>query len=801
MSGVTTLLRPFAQTVRVPLTPTQRRALVLVALVAAYFVAGRFGLSLAFVHASATAVWPPTGIALAAGLLLGRGVWPAVLAGAFFVNLTTSGSVPASLGIAAGNTLEAWVGALLVERYAGGKQCLDRAGHVLAFALLAAMVSTAVSATLGVASLGVTGLAGWADVRGIWLTWWLGDAGGDLVVAPLLLVWGATTRVAWNRRLALEGAALVVAAVLSAAIVFGGVPPVTRMSYPLEVLCMPVFIWAAFRFRQRGAAVVVALVYAIAVRGTLAGRGPFGGGSPNEALLLLQGFTCIASVTTLVLAALVAEQRWSAERLRQLAVSDALTGLGNYRLLLDTLEREVQRSQRTERPFAVLFLDVNGLKKVNDRHGHLVGSRALWRVAEVLRRTSRVIDVPARYGGDEFAVVLPETGADEARQLARRVGDLLAADGEEPRVTVSAGVAVYPTDGASVGDILRRPTAPSTRRRDALRRAEGRGGRSAHERRRVERVREAADPAAALLGEAHRGGGGGAQQQGLGLDRRRVQVGRRVVAGDDHHRPEARALQLGAQHPAQALGEADGARGVGGRRDDGELGRPDPADGVGAAPRRAQRPLAAADHVVGLAPIAPHGEHHAGDGAADADLLLQQRARPARELGSIAQAVVAAAGRGPGRFHEAPSRRETPAECLGNDWRTGSAGQQSKRQAVSERAEAPFVRGGATPRRRGGWRCGPRPRGAAGSGEPPAPGGGSCPRSVRASGVGRLNTVHRPAAGCAGRRRRPARISCRHRMIGARGRRGAPGGTVRACFITRDRRHLLCSALLADPGG
>jgi len=150
----------------------------------------------------------------------------------------------------------------------------------------------------------------------------------------------------------------------------------------------------------------------------------------------------------------VLERRKVEEQLRLLAVSDPLTGLSNYGHLIDVLEAEVQRSRRTERPFAVLFLDMDHLKRVNDRYGHLVGSRALWRIAEAMRKSCRTIDTAARYGGDEFALVLPESDEEAARQLEGRVKELLGADPERPPVSVSSGIASYPKDGESAEELL-----------------------------------------------------------------------------------------------------------------------------------------------------------------------------------------------------------------------------------------------------------------------------------------------------------------------------------------------------------
>ncbi len=136
-------------------------------------------------------------------------------------------------------------------------------------------------------------------------------------------------------------------------------------------------------------------------------------------------------------------------QIRQLAVTDPLTGLSNYRTLMNALECEMQRSRRTARPFAILLLDLDGLKDVNDNYGHVIGSHALCRLANVLRAHSRRMDTAARYGGDEFALVLPEAGAEAAALVSRRICAKLANDGEFPRVTASVGAAVFPRDGGT----------------------------------------------------------------------------------------------------------------------------------------------------------------------------------------------------------------------------------------------------------------------------------------------------------------------------------------------------------------
>lgn len=143
------------------------------------------------------------------------------------------------------------------------------------------------------------------------------------------------------------------------------------------------------------------------------------------------------------------------EQVRHLAASDPLTGLANYRKLLDVLDTETERTLRTGRPFAVLLLDLDGLKKINDTYGHLVGSRALCRVADILRFHCRAIDTAARYGGDEFALILPEAREEEAERVATRIRETLAADAEHPPLSASIGASIYHGEGERVEKLLK----------------------------------------------------------------------------------------------------------------------------------------------------------------------------------------------------------------------------------------------------------------------------------------------------------------------------------------------------------
>src|SRR2546427_8685947 len=303
-----------------------RRLGLLAALAAGYFVAGKVGLEVAYVHPSATVVWPPSGLTLAAFLLLGYDVWPAILLGAFLVNITTAGSVATSAAIAVGNTLEGLVGAYLVNRFARGHRACERARDLFKLAGLAALGSTAISATAGVVALALAGFARWTDFGSIWSTWWMGDAVSVLVIAPAVLLWAARPRVHWTQRQALEAAGLLACLVIVGIAVFGGIVPWKDKHYPLEFLCVPLLLCAAFRCEHRQAATVVVLLAGVAIWGTLRGYGPFARPLFNESLLLLQAFQGVSAVFTLVLAAAVAERTEAAGRLRRPAVRGALIG-------------------------------------------------------------------------------------------------------------------------------------------------------------------------------------------------------------------------------------------------------------------------------------------------------------------------------------------------------------------------------------------------------------------------------------------------------------------------------------------
>lgn len=281
------------------------------ALALAYFCAGRFGLSLAFINPSASAVWPPSGIALAAILLYGQRLWPGILLGAFVVNLPTQGSALTALGIAAGNTYEAIIGAALVVWLANGPRAFDHTKYIVRYILLAGLLSTALGATIGTLTLHLGGFVGWGQLSTVWLTWWLGDAVGNLTIAPLLVMWLSQPVWPVPSRQILEAAGLLTSIVLVSTLLF-----VSNVPSGLEYFALVPLLWGALRFGRRGAVTGAFVVSAIALWGTLRGYGPFATPTPYESLLLLQLFIATITMTALIVASVVSEQRRLEQRLR-----------------------------------------------------------------------------------------------------------------------------------------------------------------------------------------------------------------------------------------------------------------------------------------------------------------------------------------------------------------------------------------------------------------------------------------------------------------------------------------------------
>ena len=442
---------------------TSRRTTYLVqigVLASLYFVLAEVGLSAGALKGNVTPVWPPTGLALAALVLFGRRLWPGVALGALLVNGLSEVPLAAACGMAVGNTVEALIGASLLGLVPGFRPSLERVIDVVALAVLAAGLSTAVSASIGVTSLALGGVITPGAYWATWQVWWVGDALGALVVAPMIMIWARPGPLLVSTRARLTGVALVAG--------LGGVT-LGAFSGPVErpYLVFPLLICAALLLRQPGATVAILVVSGVAVVLTVEEVGPFVTGTTVHNLWALDTFLAVAALTTLMLAAVVSERdradsesRRLAGQLRSLADTDSLTGLSNRRSFEAELERHVAEVARYGPAGALLVLDLDHFKQVNDDLGHRAGDELITAVADLLRHRLRDTDVICRLGGDEFAVILARASQTEARHVADalveavRLHVSLSTDHQDRGITVSVGVAMFDTPGVSARDML-----------------------------------------------------------------------------------------------------------------------------------------------------------------------------------------------------------------------------------------------------------------------------------------------------------------------------------------------------------
>jgi two-component system, NarL family, sensor histidine kinase FusK len=318
-----------------------------------YFIVCKLGLSLAIIHPSATAVWPGTGIALAAILLLGYNVWPGIFLGALAVNLTTAGSIVSSLGIAFGNTLEAVLGAYLVIRFANGRNVFDRAEGIFKFFLLACVVATSVSASIGTAALALAGFAHGVHWESLWLTWWLGNMAGAISVTPCFLLWSSRTEaLRGRRRVVLQGVALL-SLLLVGGIVFGDFVSIAGQDYPLKFICIPFVVWVAFELRPREAALAV-LAFSVVAVGS-AWHAARGASIPNGSLLVVQVFLTVVAITSLLVSVAVSERNRHEETLQKAKIELEERVLDRTRELEDRIARQ-ERAEQSVRGLSARLL-------------------------------------------------------------------------------------------------------------------------------------------------------------------------------------------------------------------------------------------------------------------------------------------------------------------------------------------------------------------------------------------------------------------------------------------------------------
>ena len=387
---------------------------VIASLAVVYFVVCKFGLQFAVIHPSATAVWPGTGIALAAILLLGYRVWPGIFLGAFAVNITTAGSLLTALGIASGNTLEGLLGAYLVTRFANGRKVFERPEDIFKFLFLACVLATNISASIGAASLVLTGYNRGMQPEAIWLTWWLGDMAGAILVTPCFLLWSSAREKRRDRiHVAMQAGALV-SLLLVGVFLFSGLLSRNPYENPLKFICTPFVVWLAFELRPRAVSLAMLAFSAVVIASAF--HAASGAEISNQSLLVTQVFLGVAGLTALLVSVAVAERDRHEHRLekaraeledrvrertreleeriaRQERAEEAVRGLtGRVLKAQDEERRRLARElhDSTGQSLAVLIMDLTSLsKKAKNQSPEL--ARKLEENVEIVRGISQEV--------------------------------------------------------------------------------------------------------------------------------------------------------------------------------------------------------------------------------------------------------------------------------------------------------------------------------------------------------------------------------------------------------------------------
>ncbi len=564
---------------RFPLVATRVRPKLIqkaLAVAAIYLFAAKLGFTLSVAAEQVTLVWPPTGLALAAVLLLGADIWPGIFLGAFLANITTHEPLMVAIAVGAGNTLEALVGARLVRMFVGTPLSKSWLRCMLGVIVFGALAATIISATIGAVSLCAGGLKPWSSFALLWRTWWLGDAAGALLLAPAILSFRARPRGLGRIDIA-EIAVLATALGVVCVVVFARhVESAAR--YPLEYLVFPFFIWAALRFGIAGAAFANVLASVVAIWSAVSQSA-----QTDDRLMLLQIFLSVVASSGLLLGATVSdrdasrirksgmlegaldciismdeqgsivefnpaaertfghtraralghnfadlllpehlrdfhrrviarhqklgdpgllgrrfetvalradgtefpvelslshvpdagmptftafvrditEQKRMVKQLAFRATHDGLTNVLNNAAFMERLTLAARQANIGGRhDIAVLFVDLNKFKQINDRHGHVVGDRLLVAIARRLRAAVRPSDSVARLGGDEFAILLEHvTHQGDVDTVVHRIQRALDqpfnVDGHEIEASASVGVALASEHGPRPQDMLR----------------------------------------------------------------------------------------------------------------------------------------------------------------------------------------------------------------------------------------------------------------------------------------------------------------------------------------------------------
>lgn len=422
---------------------------ILVALV--YILTARVGQTYAISPGNVTPVWLPSGIMFALVLIRGYGVWPGIFIGAMlgnswaYADFSTATlaiqTLSAAVANGMGDTLCAVGAVWLLKRKVSTETLFINLSSFRYFLLFAVTLGPLLSAVFGVTSLLLTGFIQTDVFLLTFATWWLGDGVGVLLISPAILAFFYQQYEPELKKHAAETALFSFLLLLTSITIF--FPHMLQPALPNPVFLMvPLLLWSVFRLGLRMTFTSSLYLASITILATSMGLGPFMTTTTFMSIIALQMYFIIVTCSIFIAGALIYEKEQLLTEIQARATHDGLTGTHNRQYFNEQLEREIHRQQRYDTPLSLIMFDIDEFKRVNDTYGHMTGDDVLVKLTGIIRKELRDIDTLARWGGEEFVIMMPETPSEGACIFAERIRALIEKSNLLPdeHITISVGV-------------------------------------------------------------------------------------------------------------------------------------------------------------------------------------------------------------------------------------------------------------------------------------------------------------------------------------------------------------------------
>jgi diguanylate cyclase (GGDEF)-like protein len=443
-----------------------RLIIEIIAIAIIYVATAKVGQTFSIPPGNITPIWIPSGIMLALVVLRGYGIWPGIFFGAVIGNVwayfdseslsSVMLSLFASFSNGFGDVISALIAVFMLKRKCGTTNPFAGIPNFVTFLLYGAVIGPFISAFMGVGSLAIGGFLPWDDCIEALITWWVGDGVGALLIAPAILIFTFKGKVIDVRKVATELVLYLTAVALVAYLIIKPEAYEFILVEPIYMI-IPLLFWSLFRLGHPVTYISLLFFFGLSINAAFNGVGAFT--HPNQliAMLKMQGYFVLVSSSVFIVGAILQDREQLLEKLEDKVSHDTLTGAMSRAYFDDCFEQESSRFDRYEISFSMVMIDLDLFKKINDQYGHLIGDDVLKQVVNIIQSSLRDSDTLARWGGEEFIVLLPATtgsGALQFAELARkRVENEVFKD--EIKLTISLGVAEF-KKGDSLKDFLQK---------------------------------------------------------------------------------------------------------------------------------------------------------------------------------------------------------------------------------------------------------------------------------------------------------------------------------------------------------